>query len=48
MVKFLHSILAFCGLLIFIESGGSIVLHPGNLKISDGITCLPCYMAGFL
>ena len=28
--------------------GESIVLHPGNLKISDGITCLPCYMAGFL
>jgi hypothetical protein len=28
--------------------GESIVLHPGNLKIDGEITCLPCYMAGFL
>ena len=28
--------------------GESIVLYPGNLKSSDNITFLPCYMAGFL
>ena len=28
--------------------GESFVLHPGNVKVTNEITYLPCYMAGFL